>query len=198
MSEQIAQKYAFDFVHDTQQVFRELLSAMSNPGQIKNIASQTAKFQDIYAVLTAIGCTLLDNEEAMYVEKNPRLFQELSDLTMARDSELAKADYIFLSSEMNYGSMEQILKAVKKGTYEDPQSSATLIILCQELSGKSEMRLTGPGVDKEISLLVNQYLKTIVKLRQGLKTEYPLGVDMIFADPHGDILGIPRLTKIVE
>lgn len=198
MCEQIKQKYEFDFVHDAQMVFRELLSAMSNPGQIKSIQKQAEKFHDVYAVLTTIGCTMLDNEEAMYVEKNPALFQELQDLTMAKDGDLREADYIFLSSEMNYGSMEEILRNVKKGTYEDPQDSATMVILCQELNGKSEMTLTGPGVDKEITLSVNQYLKTIVNLRQRQNIEYPLGVDLIFADPHGDIMGIPRLIKAVE
>lgn len=198
MDGQIKQKYEFDFVHDAQTVFRQLLSAMSNPGQIKSIAEEAGKFHHVYAVLTAIGCTMLDNEESMYVEKNPQLFQELHDLTMAKEGDLRTADYLFLSSEMNYGSMAEILKNAKKGTYENPQDSATVVILCQELSGKSQMTLTGPGVDKAITLAVNQYLKTIVGLRQQQDTEYPLGVDLIFADPHGDILGIPRLIRTAD
>lgn len=198
MSEQIKQKYTFDFVHDAQNVFRQLLHVMSNPGQIKNISTQSEKFSENYGVLTTIGCTMLDNEESMYVEKNPRLFQELRDLTMAKDAEFFTADYIFLSSEMNYGSLEQILIGAKKGTYEDPQESATLVILCQKLSGQTDMTMEGPGIDGTLTIKTNQYIKTIIQLRQNQHTEYPLGMDLIFADPDGNILGIPRLVKIVD
>lgn len=55
--------YQFDFVYDGQKIFRELLSAIANPGMIKNISNEVDKFQQAYAPLLAIGCTLLDNEE---------------------------------------------------------------------------------------------------------------------------------------
>ena len=55
--------YQFDFVYDGQKIFRELLNAMANPGTVKNISNEVAKFQQMYAPLLAMGCTLLDNEE---------------------------------------------------------------------------------------------------------------------------------------
>ena len=67
------------------------------------------------------------------MEKNPVLSSELHDLTLCRRGALEEADFIFLSSEMNYGSLEQILRNVKKGSYSDPQDSATLVILCGEM-----------------------------------------------------------------
>ena len=198
MAEQVQLAYEFDFVHDGQKVFRELLSAMSNPGVIKSIREQAVKFKEQYAALTAVGCTLLDNEEIMYVEKNPKLAAELHDLTLCRQGELEEADYIFLSSEMNYGSLEQMLKNVKKGTYADPQESATILILCRELSGDVPMTLKGPGIKGEMTVLVRQYIKTILELRQSLETEYPLGTDIIFVGWNGDMMGIPRLCKVLD
>lgn len=197
MTEEIRLVYQFDPVHDGQKVFREILSALANPGQIKDIGNQAEKFEGEYAVLLAAGCTLLDNEEKMYVEKNPRLADELHDLTLCREADLDKADYVFLSSEMNYGSMEQILKNVKHGTYADPQESVTLFLLCDGISGKDEMCLEGPGVDGQITLKINTYIKKTIEILRNINIEYPLGVDMIFADRSGNILGIPRLVRTV-
>lgn len=197
MAEEIRSVYQFDFVHDGQKVFRELLSAMANPGQIRNIHDQSGKFEGEYAPLLALGCTLLDNEEKMYVEKNPRLSSELHSLTLCREADLDKADYIFLSSEMNYGSMEQILKNIRHGTYADPQESATVILLCSQIAGDEEMTLTGPGVDGELTINVYSYVKKVIRILNGLKIEYPLGVDLVFADGEGNLLGIPRLIKVM-
>ena len=58
MAEEIRSVYQFDFVHDGQKVFRELLSAMANPGQIRKIGEQAGKFKGDYASLLALGCHL--------------------------------------------------------------------------------------------------------------------------------------------
>lgn len=198
MEKQKQLAYDFDFVHDGQQVFRELLSAMSNPGSKRSIRKQSEKFTDTYAVLTAIGCTILDNEQKMYVEKNQELASRLHNFTLCRNGHLGEADYVFLSAEMNYGSMEEILKNVKKGSYADPQDSATLFVLCQELEGKTDMTISGPGVEGSLKVKVSRYIKTIVKLRQSMEMEYPLGVELVFVDPYGEIMCIPRLCEIKE
>ena len=196
MDQTIKTVYQFDFVHDGQKVFRELLSAQANPGQIRTIIRQAEKFEGDYQTLLAIGCTLLDNEEKMYVEKNPRLCSELHNLTLCKAADLDQADYVFLSSEMNYGSLEQILKNVRHGTYEDPQESATVILLCSQIQGEEPMCLTGPGVDGECTQNIYPYVKKAIQIRNRLKIEYPLGVDLIFADRSGNLLGIPRLVKV--
>lgn len=197
MSETIRSVYEFDFVHDGQQVFRQILGAVSNPGKIRNIRFQAEKFEGNYGPLLAIGCTLLDNEEKMYVEKNPALGAELHNLTLCRQTELDRADYIFLSCEMNYGSVKQILKNVKCGTYTDPHDSATVIFFCEHLEGEAEMQLEGPGIDGRIKVKTEDYVKNIVQIMNGMKTEYPLGVDLIFADREGNVMGIPRLVRLM-
>lgn len=196
MTKQVQLAYQFDFVHDGQNVFRELLYVMANPGTVRSISAQTEKFEEVYAPLTTLGCTLLDNEEVMYVEKNPRLAAELHDLTLCREGELEQADYIFLSSQMNYGSMEEIMKNAKKGTYKDPQDSATILILCDEIKGNVEINLKGPGIKGTKKIGVQQYVKTILAIRQSMQIEYPLGIDLVFITPDGELMGMPRLCKL--
>ena len=190
--------YQFDFVYDGQKIFRELLNAIANPGTVKNISNEVAKFQQMYAPLLAMGCTLLDNEEKMYVEKNPNLAAELHNLTLCGETELNQADYIFLSSELNYSSMEEVLRHAKQGTYVDPHKSATIILLCGNINGTEQLNLCGPGVKDVKTVWVSPYIKKVIALRNSLQIEYPLGVDLVFTDSSGNLLGIPRLTKIVE
>lgn len=198
MTEEMELEYQFDFVHDGQKVFRRLLEAIANPGEIKNIRQESGKFEGNYAVLLALGCTLLDNEEKMYVEKNSNLLSELHSLTLCREDELKMADYVFLSSEMNYGSLEQIFRNVKHGTYADPQESATVILLCESIQGEESMIMAGPGIKGEKRISVYPYIKKVITLYGRMNIEYPLGVDMVFADKEGNLLGIPRLVKVKE
>lgn len=188
--------YQFDFVFDTGKVFREVLSALSNPGTVRSIREQSDKFENTYPGLMALGCTLLDNEEKMYVEKNPVLSSELHSLTLCHEGNLDEADYVFLSSEMNYGSLEEILKNVRHGTYADPQQSAMVFLQCASIEGTEEMCLEGPGIKDSLGVQVYPYIKKVIALRDSLHIEYPLGTDLVFTDSEGNIMGIPRLCRL--
>lgn len=198
MNQEFKLTYTFDMVHDAQKVFRELLDALANPGQKKSIAPQAAQFPRPFGALAAIGCTLLDQEEVMYVEKNPRLSELLRDLTFAHPDTLQEADYLFLSSELNYASVKEIMKNAKKGTYADPHTGAVLIFFCETLDGDTDITLEGPGIDGTLTFSGTLYLKNLLKLRQELRTEYPLGLDFYCVTEEGELMGFPRLTKLVK
>lgn len=198
MEQEFKRTYAFDMVHDAQKVFRELLDALSNPGQKKNIGSLAEKFPRPTGALAAVGCTLLDQEEKMYVEKNAELAELLRALTFACPDSLQEADYLFLSSELNYASVKEIMKNAKKGTYADPHTGATLIFFCQSLYGTEEMTLEGPGINGTLTLPASLYLKNLLKIRQELETEYPLGLDFYCVTEEGELMGFPRLVKLLE
>ena len=198
MKQEFKLTYTFDMVHDTQKVFRELLNAMANPGKKRSIEAQAARFPGEFGALAAIGCTLLDQEERMYVEKNPRLSELLRTLTFAHPESLQEADYLFLSSELNYASVREIMKHAKKGTYADPQTSATLIFLCESLNGDTHVTLEGPGIDGSLTLETTLYLKNLLGIRQELETEYPLGLDFFCVTEDGELMGFPRLTRLVK
>lgn len=190
--------YDFDFVHDGQHVFRELLQAMANPGQIRDISLEAAAFEGDSRAMLALGCTLLDNEEKMYIEKNRKLAEALHSLTLSRESMLEEADFVFLSSEMNMGSLEQVMRRVKHGTYADPHTSATLILYTPDIEGEKVMTLTGPGIDGERSIRTTAYVREVVALLNDLEIEYPLGIDLVFCDAAGRLLAVPRLVRVNE
>lgn len=197
MSDTIQSVYAFDFVFDSQRVFRSLLQAMANPGRIESIRREAETFTEDYGTLLALGCTLLDNEEKMFVEKNPILAESLHNLTLCREGMLEEADYVFLSSEMNDGSLAAVFEKVKHGTYADPQRSATLLVYCESVDGADEMVLSGPGVDGTLTVGVSPYVKKVIALRDAAHMEYPLGVELVFCDASGAMMAVPRLVKTV-
>lgn len=197
MSDLMQSVYAFDFVFDSQSVFRSLLQAMANPGRIESIRREAETFTEDYGTLLALGCTLLDNEEKMFVEKNPILAESLHNLTLCREGVLEVADYVFLSSEMNDGSLAAVFDKVKHGTYADPQCSATLLVYCESVAGTDVMVLSGPGIDGTLTVGVSPYVKKTIALRDAAQMEYPLGVEVVFCDASGAIMAVPRLVKTV-
>lgn len=198
MLEKMQSVVDFDVVFDGQRVFRALLHAMANPGQLGDITAEAAHFDGDGRALLALGCTLLDNEETMYIEKNRALAEALHSLTLCHEGTLEAADFIFLSSEMNLGSLEQVMTRCKRGTYADPQDSATLLIFAVNIEGETPLALSGPGVDGERVLSASVYVRDVLSLRARLDFEYPLGVDLIFCDSKGTLLAVPRLVKVSE
>lgn len=189
--------YDFDFVHDTQRVFRKILDSLSKPGKVCNISSESNNFNNEHSHLLAIGCSLLDNEVSVFVEKTPKLENSLVDLTLVKRESLSNADFIFITAPMNYNCAREIMLKAKKGTFKDPHTSATIVILCDEILGNKEVKLKGPGIDGVIEINTTDYIENIIRIKQENRDEYPCGIDIIFADESGGILGIPRLCKML-
>lgn len=187
--------YEFDFVHDTQQVFRQILMALSNPGKIYSIEKEKKGFDSRWAELIAISCTLLDHETTFYVEKTPELKEYIVSLTLSREETLENARFIYLTSQINYVNLYNIMQSAGKGSLSDPQCSATLIVFCDSLWGNREIRLRGPGVEGERTVFTTEYIENILRIRQAQKTEYPCGMEIILVSPKGEIMAFPRLVK---
>ena len=190
--------YQFDFVHDTQAVFRQLLQAFSHPARKYNIAHEASGFAGEWSQILAIGCTLLDNETSFYVEKTPRLHTLLIDFTLAKPAEFTKADYIFLTSPVNYVTFDNMMKTAKNGDLVDPQKAATFIIFCETLEGSTMLRVKGPGIKEEQTIGTTEYIKTILRIRQEQNIEYPCGIDLLFVTSQGKIMAMPRTCQSIE
>lgn len=195
MEQVYEQVYHFDFVHDTQAVFRQLLSAMAHPLEIREIEAQAAGFPWEHPELWAVCCTLLDNETGFYVEKDAELQRAIADLTLARHASLYEADYIVLSAQLNYDSVRTVLQSVKKGTLADPHISATVLISCAGLNGDVPLCAAGPGIKGQKTLMTTAYISRVCALWEQTKAEYPCGADLIFIGAKGELMALPRLCK---
>ena len=59
------------------------------------------------------------------------------------------------------------------------------------------MTLEGPGIKDRLTVHVCPYIKKVTALRQSMQIEYPLGVDLVFADLTGNMMGVPRLCRLI-
>lgn len=189
------QVYRFDFVHDTQAVFRQLLWTMAHPMSERSIEKEAAGFPWDRPALWAVGCTLMDNETSFCVELDSELERGLAALTLAKQASSREADYIFLSAPLNYDMIRVLLHTAKKGTLADPQLSATLVVSCPSFEGEERLAVTGPGIKDRNVLRTSKYISNICGLRKDLVMEYPCGVDLIFISESGRIMALPRLCR---
>ena len=181
MTSTLLKKYDFDTVFDSQKVFRRILEAMSNPGRIVQADG-----------ILSVAMTLLDNEVSFHVCGSPDLSEEIVSLTLAGREAVETADYIFVCDR------DGIISAVKNakcGTLTDPHKSATVIIID---NGESDCRVTlrGPGIKGQTEFMVSKVVIDTVATRDAQHYEYPQGIDFLFISGAGDLLAIPRLTRM--
>lgn len=219
---QIKTRHSFDEVSDAQQVFRLILTAVSNPGRIVNIRPSADKLYGDERPLLAVAMTLLDNEVSFNVCGSQELSDEIISLTLSRKEKLEDADYIFVTDPAR---LEGAITGAKCGTLQDPHKSATLIVkvdgegsgstaagrgaaagtcgqddggegLSADDGGKTcVLRLSGPGIKGTVEFPVAELVKTALDIRDGQFYEYPQGTDMIFISNDGDLFAVPRLTR---
>ena len=183
--------HSFDEVHDSQQMFRLVLQAMANPLQKVDINAYADKLYGADKSFLAIAFTLLDNEVTFWTFENNMLDGSIQSLTLSEKANCAEADFIFADSG------EKLLYAIenaKCGTPADPHKSATVIASISS-NENGTLTMTGPGIDKALTLKTDPLVIDAVNARDKMGFEYPQGVDLIFVDGRDHLFAIPRLTK---
>jgi alpha-D-ribose 1-methylphosphonate 5-triphosphate synthase subunit PhnH len=188
----LSKKHSFDTVFDSQKVFRMILEAMSNPARVVNISEYAAKLSGGHPAFLAVAMTLLDNEVSFNTCENDVLSDEIASLTLARRDEIESADFVFVSYQDDIKNAMENMKCV---TLSDPHKSATAVIRNVDCPA-GRVKLSGPGIDGHITVHVTQTVKHAVLLRDAQNYEYPQGIDMLFVSNNGELLAIPRLTRM--
>jgi len=191
-----------DLVHDIQAVYRKTLNSMSRPGLISNIRKQADQVDleaGCFPATLIMMLMLLDTEVTfqVYAGDAGETAKLINQLTYATTAPAERADFIFVLHTAQGGDLEQALKAAYPGDLLDPHQAATIIIETPSLTNEQDWILTGPGIEKESYVKV-ETKGNWVQLRAKKNGEYPLGVELIFTDPRGNILCLPRTTRITK
>jgi len=189
----VRNKHDFDMVSGTQEVFRLLLEALSNPGRRIDFNAQVSCFADNGRWL-ASALTLLDNETGFFWDGVPELGEEIRFLSGAMQVPLQNADFIFLSTLGTAADAEikQILSQAKSGTHRDPHDSALIFVAA---SGEADQTLAlhGPGVPPEgRNVAVSAVEAAWIKARDTQGFEYPCGVELVFMREDNSFVAITR------
>ncbi|MSA70312.1 phosphonate C-P lyase system protein PhnH [Holdemania massiliensis] len=185
-------------VYSLHRVYRKVLDAMARPGTIQSLQEESAMIRLDGGCLPAAQCLiqlLLDADTTFCAfSADEALERKISQLTYCPIRPLEKAAYVLVTKSVA-AALPSVIEQVSGGTLEDPQLGATLIVECSALKSGGELVLKGPGIQEAVRCQIETRAGWI-EARAEKNAEFPLGVDLIFVDPKGQLLCLPRTTQI--
>jgi len=198
----------FNIIYDTQLVFRKLLDSMARPGKINSVEKIIKKINTNYEFSTsliAIAFTLLDESVKFTVisKEKDEIERYIKWNTGSTISDINVAEFIFIDDNLEDGDIEKLMYQTKPGTFLEPEMSTTIILSVKRIQFDIEnntegvyINLKGPGIDGINYCFIKGISKKWIEIRNDLNREFPIGIDMILCDRLGNIIGLPRTTKI--
>ncbi len=179
---------------DSQAVFRTVLDAMANPGEIMEIPIEIVPPEGIAPAAGAILMTLLDFETPLWSNLDHDFagiqwlrFHTGTPFTRAKKN----AAFALCTDYDRPGDPGDFCL----GTIESPQESTTLIVQTRGIDKRRSLRLTGPGIQTHTHLKLTGVPNLFVQQRAKIFNTYPLGVDMLFVCDT-IFVAIPRTTLL--
>lgn len=187
----------FDKVFDTQCIYRQILDAMARPGKVNLLpALRLNPPLGLNQAAAAIALTLLDSETGFCVlPADQGVIDYLKFNTGAAACPVDCAEFIITAGN----ERKPELIDVCCGTLLSPEKGATLIIMVDSLeaAGKGiQLLLSGPGINGGSCLNISGLDKSNIQTIAGLNQEYPMGVDVIYADNSGNVACVPRSSSL--
>lgn len=194
-----------DLVHDTQQAYRQLMHAFAHPGKVLQILAADRVSQlaaEGFTPTELLSLIMLDGDvSAFFTGFDTSKVQFIARLTAMRQTPCAEADFLFFA-----GASVQ-LRDARIGTHRDPHLGATAFIFFESFpftpNAKSEgvgaVTLEGPGILGQRCIGVKHDSGEAlwwVAPRNHCVAEFPLGIDVVVYSRDGELLAIPRATKI--
>ena len=182
-----------------QKNYRSLMQAMSRPGRVFRLDALCAVSP--FAAALAIGECLLDPEVSLCVIGNggvSTLQAVLVGATQVRTESLETADFVFVCSVQSQGGV----RSAKRGRLEFPEEGATLVYCMNSqpacASDRFRVRLTGPGITGQGGIAPEMRGVPVEEFQElmDVNADYPLGVDAFFVRPNGEVMALPRSTRI--
>lgn len=179
---------------DAQRVFRQLLQAMSRPGQVVPIDRLPEAPTPLSGAAAALALTLFDLDTPIWLSKDLRAaagdyvaFHTGAPLT----EEIGAASFVLVAD----GNALPDLAQVALGDPEYPERAATVIVQVTKLQIASGYRLRGPGVLGHVDVSVEGLSEDFWNAWQANHKRFPLGFDAVLVA--GDmVLGLPRTVTV--
>jgi alpha-D-ribose 1-methylphosphonate 5-triphosphate synthase subunit PhnH len=183
-----------DNVHDTQQAFREVLDALSRPGQLHTLGTELANVS-LGGAMARLLLSLCDDETPVWWQGDALELQNwLRFHTGASVAEEPKLASFAVFNQIEPGLT---LENFSLGTAASPELSSTLLIELPALSGGPEVEWQGPGIANAQRVSLQGLPANFWKQWQSNHGHFPQGVDIIFTC--GDsVLGLPRTTRVSQ
>lgn len=188
-----------DPVHDTQAVFRTLLDALSRPGTVGRVehvlpaaqANGTHRSRADLAALAAL-LALCDYSTSVWLaQPDTALASALRFHTGAPlVDDVQDAAFAYVHDAASLPALEQF----SLGAAESPEQSVTLLIRVEAMTGGTPVELTGPGIERTVTIAPVGLPEHFWRERASLAPLFPCGIDCYLVCGNA-LIGLPRTTQ---
>ena len=182
-----------DPVMQSQQIFRQVLTALAEPGTRLTLPPQAAP-QYIHSAAYQVCLALLDADTPLWVSDTLASDGLVSSLRFhcgcpftPSQNEAAFA----LATPQAINS----LRDFRQGTHEYPDRSTTLIVQVEKLHNHGPWHLSGPGIDGSRQVGIEGLTGDWPAWLQANRATFPLGIDLLLTDGNS-LMGLPRTTNV--
>ncbi|OEF28978.1 phosphonate C-P lyase system protein PhnH [Vibrio rumoiensis] len=199
-----------DTIHDSQFCFRQLLTAMSQPGTLVEL-NLVQGFGHMMPASTQVLLALADNSTPVWLseqfEHDVAVTENLNfhlgcSLLKSQQHDIQKQANFALIAEQDVADFNWSQSQFYVGNEEYPDRSTTVIVEVAGLSNQPcgsalHLSLTGPGIETEKPLFIQSHcfdsLNAMLTLRKTHR--FPLGLDFIVVSGE-QVVALPRSTTV--
>jgi alpha-D-ribose 1-methylphosphonate 5-triphosphate synthase subunit PhnH len=183
-------------VHDAQAIFRQCLTAMSEPGKIEEIELPLITPTGLEPASYALALAIFDQQTELLLTPSlltPAIEASLRFHCMSPiGSDLSQADFIVCNEDERPN-----LDSLKPGSDEYPDESCTLIIQCDSLQQGPGWIAQGPGIPDRRPVHCSALTPLLIEQRREMQPLFPLGIDLILCSGN-QFMCLPRTTLLEE
>ena len=170
-------------------VFRTTLQALSRPGTVQSLP-EPAHGEPLLAVLAA----LLDVEVGFTVAGADAQLSERITRATGSLSVPAESTAFLVAPD---GGSAGLLPQLPRGVPDYPDRGAMVVYRVAALRAEGGARSwSGPGIKSSCSPHIEGLGGGELESLQKINRDFPLGVDALFVDRGGRVMGLPRTTRI--
>jgi len=182
-----------DPVFGSQTVFRTILDAFSAPGQVFELDDGLAgNPTHLPTAAAALLLTLADYETPVYLSGEDNETRRWLAFHTGAPKAVTQAAARFAVID---ASFDASLAAFNLGDDRYPDTSSTVIFLCDALDGGLPFTLTGPGIPSSTVFAPLGVSASLWREIADNNAMFPLGVDLIFV-AGAKLAGLPRSTLV--
>ena len=186
-----------DPVFQSQAAFRALLTALSEPGTLQQVASEIAPPEGLATATATALLTLADYETPVWLPETLRNGPAGAWLRFHCAAALVDDPREAAFAVIDGAAGEPKLSTFNLGTDQFPDRSTTVIVQVAALDSGPALTLAGPGILGSRNITPRGLRTGFVEELRENGTLYPLGVDVLLAHGEG-LIGLPRSTQVQE
>ncbi len=177
-----------DPVADAQHCFRAVLDAMARPGTIRQ-AGCLAPPPPLCPAAAAVLLTLIDHETPLWLDPAFEAARGWAAFHCGAEFVAPDAAAFLLTPDL------PALGALRQGSDETPEESATVILQLPRLGAGARFRLSGPGLARPAVFSAEGLPSGFAEAWTANRTAFPLGIDLILC-AGAQLAALPRTVSV--